>query len=138
MEEAEDLEQEKGDVFIKEDPDLYLKPLLEQNRKVHRDIMCKYKVKEYRGKATLLRAIDNISKRESESHDMGWGCFIKNLKIIDIPGNHDTLFKHNHIESTANAIKITINSTCFDDNLFEEFGDTNSPDIRKKRNILND
>ena len=81
---------------------------------------------------------NNISKIESESHDMGWGCFIKNLKIIDIPGNHDTLFKHNHIESTANAIKITINSTCFDDNLFEEFGDTNSPDVRKKRNILND
>ena len=132
MEEAEDLEQEKEDSFFKKNPDLYLQPLLEQNRKIHRDIMCKYKIKEYRGKVTLLRAIDNILKVESEAHDMGWGYFIKDLKIIDVPGKHEDLFKHDHIESTANAIKTTINSTCFDGNLFEKYGEPYSQNIRKK------
>lgn len=88
-----------------------LKDLVERNIKARKRVFW-YAVPKYRGEVFLLRAerknkLGKPLKHKINSH--GWEGYIQHLKMLDIPGEHFTLFDREYIKSTAAAIKLTLN-----------------------------
>jgi thioesterase domain-containing protein len=56
-----------------------------------REMVDKYKFKPYPGTMLFVRAIENEAKYLRNSH-FGWKRYAKQVKVYDLPGNHNTLF----------------------------------------------
>ncbi|MBX9786363.1 MAG: hypothetical protein K2Y08_03385, partial [Alphaproteobacteria bacterium] len=87
-----------------------LKDLIDRNLKACK-LQNNYIPPKYEGKVFLLRAENKNKfgkkiKNRIKNHD--WKRYIKHLKILDIPGDHISLFDHEYITSTADAIKFAM------------------------------
>jgi len=91
--------------------ELYLKPMLESNLKFHEKLMLSYKCKKYEGNIVLIKASHiNSEIKSSIPKDCGWSKFVKNVQIIETPGEHVTLFGKEYLSSTAKSIDLAIKS----------------------------
>lgn len=59
--------------------------------------------KEYLGQVVLFRSSDRL---HGFSHDatLGWGSITPNLKILDVPGDHTTMFFPPHVDNLASKL----------------------------------
>jgi len=75
-----------------------------QLRKAHERAMELYVPPEFAGKLTLFRASLKEDKYEL-STDYGWSHLVGELEIINIPGNHRTLFHDDNVPAIAAAFR---------------------------------
>ena len=69
--------------IAREEDDLYLKPIMDQNLHMNKEMMCNYKIKKYKGNLTLIKALDeNTNKKLTTSIDYGWSIFVENIGSI--------------------------------------------------------
>ena len=71
-----------------------------------------YRLRPYRGKATLLRAGDTW--RVSEDPCGGWGQLVGELETIEIPGGHMDILREPHVSRLAECLKGCIDSARVD------------------------
>ncbi|HRQ89272.1 MAG TPA: alpha/beta fold hydrolase, partial [Bacteroidia bacterium] len=75
-----------------------------QLRKAHEKAMDAYVPGPYPGRLTLFRAMVGGDKFEI-GDDYGWSDLVGELDIVDVPGNHVTIFHKEHIDSVAEAFR---------------------------------
>jgi thioesterase domain-containing protein/acyl carrier protein len=64
-----------------------------------------YKLKKYDGPVFLFRAQDMEDETQFiDDPFMGWSNFLKNIKIVDTPGNHESIVR-GHVNTLANQLK---------------------------------
>ena len=57
----------------------------------------------------MLKAENEIKNTPTEYlKDYGWGTFIQNLQVIDVPGKHNDLFNEANFVTTTQAIKTAL------------------------------
>lgn len=61
-----------------------------------------YIIKPYLGHIFLFKAMEGMVGSRNEPY-MGWNnyCDVANLEVIEVPGNHDTMFKEPHVPTAA-------------------------------------
>ena len=66
-------------------------------------LLLKYVPKEYHGRITLFRSEARSCKG---GDDLGWSELALNgVAVIDVPGDHDSIFEHPHVEVLADKLK---------------------------------
>lgn len=75
-----------------------------QLRKSHERAMAVYHPAPIAGKLTLFRAMVGGDKYEL-GEDYGWNELVDELEIVDIPGNHVTVFHKENIDAIAAAFR---------------------------------
>jgi len=75
-----------------------------QLRKSHEKAMAVYQPAPFGGKLTLFRAMVGGDKYEL-GEDYGWNELVDELDIIDIPGNHVSVFHKENIDAIAAAFR---------------------------------
>lgn len=75
-----------------------------QLRKSHERAMAVYQPAPFGGKLTLFRAMVGGDKYEL-GEDYGWNELVDELEIIDIPGNHVSVFHKENIDAIAAAFR---------------------------------
>lgn len=75
-----------------------------QLRKAHEKAMAAYRPVPIAGKLTLFRAMVGGDKYELGG-DYGWDALVDDLEIIDVPGNHVTVFHRENIDAIGAAFR---------------------------------
>ena len=78
-----------------------------QLRMAHERAMAAYAPGSFEGKLTLFRAMVGGDKYEL-GPDYGWIDLVDELEIIDVPGNHISLFHEENIDAIAAAFRKTL------------------------------
>jgi amino acid adenylation domain-containing protein len=78
-----------------------------QLRKSHERSMAVYHPAPIAGKLTLFRAMVGGDKYEL-GEDYGWNELVDELEIVDIPGNHVTVFHKENIDAIAAAFRAAL------------------------------
>lgn len=73
-----------------------------QLREAHHEAMKAYQPPSYRGKMTLFRA-DAMDDKFEVPPDYGWSNLVRELEIVDVPGEHLTLFDQANASILAKA-----------------------------------
>lgn len=68
----------------------------------------RYRPREYAGDVTLLKAEFGHTNGAVRSQDLGWSKHAPLLRVIDLPGNHYTVFSDEGIPSLAEAIQLVV------------------------------
>jgi amino acid adenylation domain-containing protein len=71
-----------------------------QLREAHYRAMLDYQPKPYPGALTLFRA-DTVNDKFETPPDYGWSSLVGEIRIVDIPGEHLTIFSEENVESLA-------------------------------------
>lgn len=80
-----------------------------QLRKSHERAMAAYQPAPIAGKLTLLRAMVGGDKYEL-GEDYGWDELVDEVEVIDIPGNHISVFNKENIDAIAAAFRGALES----------------------------
>lgn len=75
-----------------------------QLRKAHEKAMAAYVPGPFEGRLTLFRAMVGGDKYDVGA-DYGWDELVDELEIVDVPGNHITVFHKENIEAMAAAFR---------------------------------
>ncbi len=79
-----------------------------------------YIAPNYNGKVFLLWAKNRLGDPvQNHIHSHGWIGNLKQLKILNIPGDHFSLFDYKYIKSTAEAINQAIKYSFLDDQVLD-------------------
>ena len=73
-----------------------------QLREAHHEAMKAYQPSFYAGKMTLFRA-DAVNDKFEVPSDYGWSHLVRELEILDVPGEHLTLFDKENAPALARA-----------------------------------
>lgn len=81
----------------------------------HNEMVSGYVPKVYDGPVLLLKASENllegqISIREYEQEDLGWGNYCSNLTLVTIPGNHITMMNAQNAPAMLEVISNWLDS----------------------------
>jgi amino acid adenylation domain-containing protein len=96
-----DLLTEENDVYLKKIIDRYNFDLMERNIEQSKVKVSNYKPYLYNGKTFLLMANNSLNVDKKKN---AWKKYFTDVKMIDIPGTHQTLFDPDFVQSTSVAI----------------------------------
>ncbi|WP_416674494.1 condensation domain-containing protein [Egbenema bharatensis] len=71
-----------------------------------------YSPQPYSGKVLLFRAMERDPFEIDLNHDLGWGQFIEDLQVFDVPGDHLGILQKPHVQIMADILQAHIDATC--------------------------
>ncbi|MEP4078997.1 amino acid adenylation domain-containing protein [Haloferula sp.] len=81
-----------------------------QLREAHEQAMRAYEPESYDGELTLFRA-EAVNDKFAIPDDYGWSGLVKELKIIEVPGQHLTMFDTGHVGPLADSFAASIQNS---------------------------
>ncbi|MGB6222854.1 amino acid adenylation domain-containing protein [Haloferula sp.] len=78
-----------------------------QLREAHEQAMRAFEPKPFDGTLTLFRA-EAVNDKFAIPDDYGWSSLVKELRIVEVPGQHLTMFDSGHVEPLANSFSKAI------------------------------
>ncbi|MEZ5324389.1 MAG: amino acid adenylation domain-containing protein [Verrucomicrobiales bacterium] len=77
-------------------------------RECHAALAAKYDPKRYDGVMLLMRA-DNVADGFNFNREMGWDNLVDDLRVVDIPGDHERIFYDPHTAELAARFQAELN-----------------------------